>query len=77
VPVEEPSTASQADERSKAAFENPLLWIMLECGEHPCAAIVERTGATWPVSLILVALGILTVIAVLSTRETAARPMRS
>jgi MFS transporter, MHS family, shikimate and dehydroshikimate transport protein len=41
------------------------------------AAIVARTGATWPVSLILVALGILTVIAVLSTRETAARPMRS
>jgi MHS family shikimate/dehydroshikimate transporter-like MFS transporter len=41
------------------------------------AAIVTRTGATWPVSLILVALGILTVIAVLSTRETAARPMRS
>ena len=41
------------------------------------AAIVARTGATLPVSLILVALGILTVIAVLSTRETAARPMRS
>ena len=41
------------------------------------AAIVARTGATWPVSLILVALGILTVIAVISTRETAARPMRS
>jgi len=30
-----------------------------------------------PVSLILVGLGILTVIAVISTRETAARPMRS
>jgi MHS family shikimate/dehydroshikimate transporter-like MFS transporter len=41
------------------------------------AAIVARTGATWAVSLILVALGIVTVIAVLSTRETAARPMRS
>jgi MFS transporter, MHS family, shikimate and dehydroshikimate transport protein len=41
------------------------------------AGIVARTGATWPVSLILVALGIVTVIAVLSTRETAARPMRS
>jgi MFS transporter, MHS family, shikimate and dehydroshikimate transport protein len=40
-------------------------------------AIVARTGATWAVSLILVALGILTVVAVLSTRETAARPMRS
>ena len=41
------------------------------------AAIVARTGATWVVSLILVALGILTAIAVLSTHETAARPMRS
>jgi MHS family shikimate/dehydroshikimate transporter-like MFS transporter len=41
------------------------------------AGIVARTGATWPVSLILGALGIVTVIAVLSTRETAARPMRS
>jgi MHS family shikimate/dehydroshikimate transporter-like MFS transporter len=41
------------------------------------AAVVARTGATWPVSLMLVALGILTIIAVLSTRETAARPMRS
>jgi hypothetical protein len=41
------------------------------------AAIVARTGATWAVSLILVALGIVKVIAVLSTRETAARPMRS
>jgi MHS family shikimate/dehydroshikimate transporter-like MFS transporter len=41
------------------------------------AGIVARTGATWPVSLILVALGIVTVITVLSTRETAARPMRS
>ena len=41
------------------------------------AGIVARTGATWPVSLILVALGIVTLIAVLSTRETAARPMRS
>ena len=40
------------------------------------AAIVARTGATWAVSLMLVALGILTVIAVLSTRETAAA-MRS
>jgi MFS transporter, MHS family, shikimate and dehydroshikimate transport protein len=41
------------------------------------ASIVARTGATWPVSLILVALGILTMVAVLSTRETAKRPMRS
>ena len=41
------------------------------------AGVVARTGTTWPVSLILVALGIVTVIAVLSTRETAARPMRS
>jgi MFS transporter, MHS family, shikimate and dehydroshikimate transport protein len=41
------------------------------------ATIVARTGSTWAVSLILVALGILTLIAVLSTRETAARPMRS
>jgi MHS family shikimate/dehydroshikimate transporter-like MFS transporter len=41
------------------------------------AAIVARYGVTWPVSLILVALGILTAIAVISTRETAARPMRS
>jgi MFS transporter, MHS family, shikimate and dehydroshikimate transport protein len=41
------------------------------------AGIVLRTGATWPVSLILVALGVVTVFAVLSTRETAARPMRS
>jgi MFS transporter, MHS family, shikimate and dehydroshikimate transport protein len=40
------------------------------------AAIVAQTGATWAISLILVALGVLTVIAVLSTRETAARPMR-
>jgi MFS transporter, MHS family, shikimate and dehydroshikimate transport protein len=42
------------------------------------AAIVAWTGgATWPVSLMLTALGVLTFIAVLSTRETAARPMRS
>jgi MFS transporter, MHS family, shikimate and dehydroshikimate transport protein len=41
------------------------------------AGVVARTGTTWPVSLLLVALGIVTVIAVLSTRETAARPMRS
>jgi MFS transporter, MHS family, shikimate and dehydroshikimate transport protein len=41
------------------------------------AGIVLRTGATWPVSLILVALGVVTVFAVLSTGETAARPMRS
>lgn len=41
------------------------------------AAVVARTGATWPVSLILVGLGILTAIAVISSRETAARPMRS
>jgi MFS family permease len=38
-------------------------------------AIVALTGATWAVSLILVALGIVTVVAVLSTRETAKRPM--
>jgi MHS family shikimate/dehydroshikimate transporter-like MFS transporter len=42
------------------------------------AAIVAWSGgATWPVSLMLVTLGVLTFIAVLSTRETAARPMRS
>jgi MHS family shikimate/dehydroshikimate transporter-like MFS transporter len=42
------------------------------------AAIVAWTGgATWPVSLILATLGVLTLIAVLSTRETAGRPMRS
>ncbi len=41
------------------------------------AAIVAWSGgATWPVSLMLVTLGVLTFIAVLSTRETAARPMR-
>jgi len=41
------------------------------------AAIVAWGGATWPVSLMLVALGLVTFFAVLSTRETAARPMRS
>jgi MHS family shikimate/dehydroshikimate transporter-like MFS transporter len=41
------------------------------------AAIVARTGATWAVSLIIMTLGIVTVMAVLSTRETAGRPMRS
>jgi MHS family shikimate/dehydroshikimate transporter-like MFS transporter len=42
------------------------------------AAIVAWSGgATWPVSLMLVMLGVLTFVAVLSTRETAARPMRS
>jgi MFS transporter, MHS family, shikimate and dehydroshikimate transport protein len=42
------------------------------------AAIVAWSGgATWPVSLMLVMLGVLTFIAVLSTRETAARPMRA
>jgi MHS family shikimate/dehydroshikimate transporter-like MFS transporter len=41
------------------------------------AAIVAWSGgATWPVSLMLVMLGVLTFVAVLSTRETAARPMR-
>jgi len=40
------------------------------------AAIVARASALWAVLLILVALGVLTVIAVLSIRETA-RPMRS
>jgi MHS family shikimate/dehydroshikimate transporter-like MFS transporter len=38
-------------------------------------AIVALTGATSAVSLILVALGIVTVTAVLSTRETARRPL--
>jgi MFS transporter, MHS family, shikimate and dehydroshikimate transport protein len=42
------------------------------------AAIVAWSGAaTWPVSLMLAILGLLTLIAVLSTRETAARPMHS
>jgi MFS transporter, MHS family, shikimate and dehydroshikimate transport protein len=42
------------------------------------AAIVAWSGgATWPVSLMLVVLGLITFFAVLSTRETAARPMRS
>jgi MFS transporter, MHS family, shikimate and dehydroshikimate transport protein len=42
------------------------------------AAIVAWSGgATWPVSLMLVTLGGLTLIAVLATRETAARPMHS
>jgi MHS family shikimate/dehydroshikimate transporter-like MFS transporter len=40
------------------------------------AAVVAWSGdATWPVSLMLATLGVLTLIAVLSTRETAARPM--
>jgi len=40
------------------------------------AAIVAWSGgATWPVSLMLAILGVLTLIAVLSTGETAARPM--
>jgi MHS family shikimate/dehydroshikimate transporter-like MFS transporter len=40
------------------------------------AAIVAWSGeATWPVSLMLATLGVLTLIAVMSTRETAARPM--
>jgi MHS family shikimate/dehydroshikimate transporter-like MFS transporter len=41
------------------------------------AIIAWSGGATWPVSLMLVTLGVLTLIAVLSTRETAARPMHS
>jgi MFS transporter, MHS family, shikimate and dehydroshikimate transport protein len=42
------------------------------------AAIVAWGGGpTWPVSLMLATLGVLTLIAVLSTRETAARPMHS
>jgi MHS family shikimate/dehydroshikimate transporter-like MFS transporter len=41
------------------------------------AAVAWGGGATWPVSLMLVTLGVLTLIAILSTRETAARPMRS
>jgi MHS family shikimate/dehydroshikimate transporter-like MFS transporter len=41
------------------------------------ATVAWSGGATWPVSLMLVTLGVLTMIAVLSTRETAARPMRS
>jgi MFS transporter, MHS family, shikimate and dehydroshikimate transport protein len=42
------------------------------------AAIVACSGgATWPVSLMLATLGVLTLTAVLSTRETAARPMHS
>jgi MHS family shikimate/dehydroshikimate transporter-like MFS transporter len=42
------------------------------------AAIVARSsGATWPVSLMLVAFGIVTFSAVLSARATAAGPMRS
>jgi MFS transporter, MHS family, shikimate and dehydroshikimate transport protein len=41
------------------------------------ATVAWSGGATWPVSLMLVTLGVLTLIAILSTRETAARPMRS
>jgi MFS transporter, MHS family, shikimate and dehydroshikimate transport protein len=42
------------------------------------AAIVAWSGgATWPVSLMLATLGVLTLIAVLSTRETASRLLRS
>jgi MFS transporter, MHS family, shikimate and dehydroshikimate transport protein len=41
------------------------------------ATVAWSGGATWPVSLMLVVLGVLTLIAILSTRETAARPMRS
>ena len=41
------------------------------------ATVAWSGGATWPVSLVLVTLGVLTLIAVLSTRETAARPMPS
>jgi MHS family shikimate/dehydroshikimate transporter-like MFS transporter len=39
------------------------------------AVVAWSGGATWPVSLMLATLGVLTLIAVLSTRETAARPM--
>ena len=41
------------------------------------ATVAWSGGATWPVSLMLVTLGVLTLIAILSTRETAARAMRS
>ena len=41
------------------------------------ATVAWSGGATWPVSLMLATLGVLTLIAILSTRETAARPMRS
>jgi MHS family shikimate/dehydroshikimate transporter-like MFS transporter len=41
------------------------------------AIVAWSGGATWPVSLMLVVLGLITFFAVLSTRETAARPMRS
>lgn len=41
------------------------------------AIVAWSGGATWPVSLMLVALGVVTFFAVLSTRATAARPMRS
>jgi hypothetical protein len=33
--------------------------------------------ATWAVPLILVAMSVLTMVAILSTRQTAARPMRA
>jgi MFS transporter, MHS family, shikimate and dehydroshikimate transport protein len=39
------------------------------------AVVAWSGGATWPVSLMLATLGVLTLIAVLSTRETASRPM--
>jgi MFS transporter, MHS family, shikimate and dehydroshikimate transport protein len=41
------------------------------------ALVTWSGGATWPVSLMRVALGVVTFRAVLSARETAARPMRT
>jgi MFS transporter, MHS family, shikimate and dehydroshikimate transport protein len=41
------------------------------------AVVAWSGGATWPVSLMLATLGVLTLFAVLSTSETAARPMHS
>jgi len=49
-------------------------------GLTPVAAaafVAWSGGATWPVSLMLVVLGVVTFIAVLATGETAARPMRA
>jgi len=40
------------------------------------AIVAWSNGATWPVSFMLVALGLVTFYAVLFTRETATRPMR-
>jgi hypothetical protein len=40
------------------------------------ATVGWSDGATWPVSLMLTILGVVTLIAVLQTRETAGRSMR-